>query len=309
MPNRSGEKRTRIKGQWLRAYEGKVALSICEQVAQGFTLNEICLDPEQGGVRKGLVHPNTFHRWCQVIPALADAYAQARKISAIALEEEALDAARDIRADPGSGTKVRAYEVSMGQLRWSASRRDPKSFGQQAGINVQVPIQINTNLDMAPGASGISTEEYPDVYTIEAQVVEPFAESDAENMAASSQQASEPGEDPASAPTSALEPLRGLEVFDENTQVEIPLRDNKRQPKPKRKKRASNRNSTRERSSRGDWSRRAASRRKRSNGGIDPLRLPGPSGKGTGAEEHPRSGDGDQHGADDKASSGAGPDT
>lgn len=277
MPNLSGERRASVKGNWMRAYEAKIALTICEGIAQGRTLNDICLDPERGGVRTGLVHPHTFTKWCQLIPALRDAYVEARRISATAFEEEALEAAREIRAEPESGTKVRAYEVSMGQLRWSASKRDPKNYGQQAGVNVQVPIQINTNLDLAPGAQTLSTDEYPDVFTIEAHVVERDAESDAENRGASDPQASEPPEEAASAPS--LELLRGMEVFDPNTQVVIPIRENKKPKSTKKRKRKYEPDPP---SERGDWSRRAAKRRERRNGGTDPLRFP--RGHATGAD-------------------------
>lgn len=142
-------------------FDAGKALIIIEQLAEGLTLNAICKDKE------GMPHPTTFKRWMVNNPELAKAYKVAVEISATSLEEEALDAAREIARAQRDGTHVRAVEVKLNQLRWSAERRDPSKFGTKSQINVRVPVQIITPIDLniESGPSG------KDIYTIQASAV------------------------------------------------------------------------------------------------------------------------------------------
>lgn len=151
-------------------YTPQVALRICEKVAQGETLSDIL----QPGV--GLPSRATFYRWLIQYPELARAYSTAREMSAFSMDEEALDLAREIRRNPGTAIRVRAYEVAMNQLRWSATRRNPKVFSDRAAISLTVPIQINTGLDLGQGSlpsvvgpDGKTISEV-DIYKVEAKV-------------------------------------------------------------------------------------------------------------------------------------------
>lgn len=150
-------------GRYVTPYDPDIALKIVELIADGQLLKEIC-KPE-----KGMPHRSTFHRWVIANPPLAKAYNAAIALSASTLEEDALAAAREIKADPGNGTKVRAFEVAMAQFRWSASRRDPAKFGERQVANIRVPIQINTTLDLGDSGAG-GTLEHPNIYGLTAQV-------------------------------------------------------------------------------------------------------------------------------------------
>lgn len=146
-------------GRFVPVYDPSVAMDILEKLADGQLLKEICAQP-------GMPHKDTFRRWVVNNPELGRAYEAAIRLSAVSLEEDALQAAREvkIKSKKLTGTEVRAYEVAMSQYRWSAARRDPAKFGERAPANITVPIQINTSLDLGAKA------EQENIYTITAKV-------------------------------------------------------------------------------------------------------------------------------------------
>lgn len=118
------------------------ATRVLEAIAAGDTLKDISQRP-------GFPTRDTFYKWMMLYPDLKLAYDAARELSALSLEEEALDMARTLKApNDFTGTKVRAYEVAMAQFRWSAERRDPSRYAGGQKTAVVVPIQINTTLDL-----------------------------------------------------------------------------------------------------------------------------------------------------------------
>lgn len=162
-----GRKNTAVAKK-LRGYDPDTALRICELVASGKTMREVvAMDdmPSQA----------TLYRWLVAYPKFHDAFEQARELSAQSFEDEALDMARTLKGkNDFTGTKVRAYEVAMGQLRWSAARRDPKRYGQRPDAGGGMNIQINTslNLDAAANAAG-------NMVTVEGKVLPSTPETDA----------------------------------------------------------------------------------------------------------------------------------
>jgi len=150
----------RSGGRFVTQYDPAIALEIIEKVAQGETIRKVC----EGDIR--FPHPVTFKRWVVNNPQLAKALDVAHKVSALSLEEEALDTAREIKLKQRDGTQVRAYEVLLQQLRWSAERRDPAKYGTRAPISIRVPIQINTSLDLGKQDDG--EIDGASIYTISA---------------------------------------------------------------------------------------------------------------------------------------------
>lgn len=153
-------------GQWLTKYDPKLVLEILERVADGETLTNICK------AVPGMPHPQTLRRWMVQYPEFGKAYGVAIQASATSLEDEALDAAREIARKQKDGTSVRAVEVKLGQLRWSMERRDPGKYGTRNQISVKVPVQIITPIDLNMG----SAESIPDIYTLEAKTIAPKEE-------------------------------------------------------------------------------------------------------------------------------------
>lgn len=160
-----GLARTEINGRFLTKYDPRLAIQIIEQIAEGKLLAEICTR------ENGMPHRNTFMKWVSREPELAQAYMAARELSAMTMEEEAIDVSRKLLADPGTAQRVSAANTLINQLRWSASRRDPKQFGDRAATQITVPIHITTSLDM--GGGGGSVAELPDIYTIDLTPEEP----------------------------------------------------------------------------------------------------------------------------------------
>ena len=154
---------TRSGSRQVTVYEPDLGLQICELVAEGHTLKAICEDPENK-----FPHRSTFGRWLIDQPELRKAYLAARELSAFAFEDQALSLAREIVNEPGSSQRVRAFDIAMNQLRWSAAKRNPREYGERTALQVTVPIQINTGLDL--GQEGASrSPEADNVYNVKAQ--------------------------------------------------------------------------------------------------------------------------------------------
>lgn len=152
-------------GKFVAVYDPNVGFEIVERLAGGELLRDILAKGS------GLPSPQTFRRWVTNNPPLAKAYSAAIQLSAMSLEEEALDLGRSIARKQEDGTQVRATEVAMNQLRWSASRRDPVRYGDKGGQQVIVPIQINTTLDLGNEVAG-GTTEHPNIYELQAEVTQ-----------------------------------------------------------------------------------------------------------------------------------------
>lgn len=134
-----------VGDRFVTQYNPVKALEIVERLADGETLNKICRG------QPGFPAPTTFKRWVSNNPDLAKALKAAIVMSAQSFEEEALDTARAIAKNPVDGTAVRAAEVKIKQLQWSAERRDASMFGQRNQINLKVPVQIITTLNLGEG--------------------------------------------------------------------------------------------------------------------------------------------------------------
>lgn len=154
------------------SYDPLLALRICERISQGETLLAVCAS-------HGMPTRQTFYKWVVNQPDLARAYSAAKVLSADSLEEEALEAGRSIRGNPETSQKVRAYEVDMNQLRWSAAKRNPRVYSDRGSIVLTVPIQINTPLNLGQEGAPLEIANEKSVYQIEATVElppEPAAE-------------------------------------------------------------------------------------------------------------------------------------
>lgn len=141
-------------------YNAEIALNICMRIAKGETLTEVCRD-------KNMPTYTTVLKWRVTYPEFEEAYENARRISAFALEDEALLAARKL-AGPNNfnAPRVSAMAHAMNQLRWSATKRNVKEFGDVKPGATVIPIQINTTLDLGQG--GVAPME-SDVYTLAAE--------------------------------------------------------------------------------------------------------------------------------------------
>ncbi len=142
-------------------------LEVLEQVAQGRLLQDICAQPGMPSVREVLVEVTGD----QDLKAL---WEQALKLSAQVFTEQALAKAEEIAQAPGVPQKVAAYRVLIEQLKWTAQKRDPSVFGDRQQVQLLVPIQINTTLDLGQGAGAGTPQPAPDdVYRIDLTALKP----------------------------------------------------------------------------------------------------------------------------------------
>lgn len=104
-------------------------------------------------------------------PDLARSYQEARALSGTTFEDKALELA-DKLASPNefTGVGVRSLEAAMAQYRWSATKRDPRSYAEaSASTGTMVPIQINTTLNLGQG--GPQVEQSKTVWEVQAEVL------------------------------------------------------------------------------------------------------------------------------------------
>lgn len=155
-----GYSQMKVDGKQMTAYNPQAALEICTRVANGETLKQICTK------ENGLVSLGTFQKWIKLFPDLAKAYHSARQLSAQAFEEKALDLAEKLATGTQTAQEIRGREVAMGQWRWSAARRDPANYGEKAPVNMIVPVQIITPLDLSGNVGAGEGNSGDDPYTL-----------------------------------------------------------------------------------------------------------------------------------------------
>jgi hypothetical protein len=156
-------------GKHLTRYDPAHALSIVERIAEGELLRDIT---RRDAVPKTVTR-TTFLKWVSTVPELAKAYEAAKVLSSLAFEEEAIDKARKTAQAPGSPQNVSAANLLVSQLRWSATRRNPTQYSDKGNLNIVVPINISTPLDLGSGVGGAETE-MPDAFSfsVPAQIEE-----------------------------------------------------------------------------------------------------------------------------------------
>lgn len=157
-------------GREVTKYDPALAFRIIEKVAMGGLVYELT-DPKN---KDGFPSAVTFYRWLTESPELREAYNGAVELSARFMEEEALRISKSAAyagTDP-TNQRLAAVKLYMEQLRWSASRRNPKQFSEKGSLNVVIPVQINTPLDLGGQGSGV-IKEIPNIYTIEAKLEVP----------------------------------------------------------------------------------------------------------------------------------------
>lgn len=139
----------------------EVAFAMIEQVAFGKTLRELEHDAD-------LPPMAVFMNWMVQNPEINQLWHKAREISSYALEDEAIHILRALRAEDGlTQNYLRAVNMLVEQLRWSADKRNSSVFGTRNQTSVVVPIQINTSLDLGEGTQvGRGTAEFPNIYEV-----------------------------------------------------------------------------------------------------------------------------------------------
>jgi hypothetical protein len=152
-------------GSHITTYTPELAIRICEGIAEWGSVNK-ALEAVKGAPSR-----NTWYRWLLLYPDLKAAQDRARELSAQSMEdtmlekvEELLDKSIDIPK-----ALLDRYNSALQQLRWSATRRDPRLYGEKSDLRIVVPIQIITDLNLGQdGAKVVNSENIYEVHAIEA---------------------------------------------------------------------------------------------------------------------------------------------
>lgn len=119
------------------SYSQEIGLAICERLAQGETLSQVCRDQDMPA-------RSTVYRWQEAEPAFRDTYRRARELQMEAWGDEIVDIADDTTLD--TVTRItpqgREYEtvdhenIQRSKLRvntrqWLMARLNPRLYGDK----------------------------------------------------------------------------------------------------------------------------------------------------------------------------------
>jgi hypothetical protein len=114
-------------------YTQEIADQICEQLADGMSLREICKADD-------MPNRSTVFRWCALIPEFSIQYARAREEQAEALADEIIAIADektgDVRVDSEGREQPDHEFIARSKLRvdarkWVASKLKPRKYGEK----------------------------------------------------------------------------------------------------------------------------------------------------------------------------------
>lgn len=115
-------------GTWSRApgklpvpWSNELAADVCERIAAGDLLSDVCEEP-------GAPTWGQWWHWLETQPALAEAYARARRLQAHSFAE------RLIKIPKAEDVNPQLARIESDNLKWLASRLNPRELGD----NLQV---------------------------------------------------------------------------------------------------------------------------------------------------------------------------
>lgn len=134
-------------------YPDNIKESICERLADGQSLREIC-------ACEGFPGKSTVMRWLQADDEFRDQYARAKEIGVEALAEDILDIADDAqndwmeRKDPQgrnagwvvNGESARRSQIRIDARKWLLSKLAPKKYGDRVDLNHSGTIGLAAEL-------------------------------------------------------------------------------------------------------------------------------------------------------------------
>lgn len=174
------------RGQYATPYDPKLAIAICERIAEGETLSGICKT-------EGMPDRTTFRKWVLADEDLRKAYEAARNLQAHSLFDEALDVTRQLKEDKDlDNTKVNAFRVALEHLRWSAGKLNPKEYGEKADPRGVVAVQIITPLNLGLSDRQRDPVAGENLYTLKATIEPEPGDTEKPNEVVSRQSATAP---------------------------------------------------------------------------------------------------------------------
>ena len=128
-------------------YSDELALTICERLADGMSLVEVCR-------AEGMPHRSTVFRWLEQHPSFRDRYARARDFQAESMFDDILNIADDARndwmersEDKGRGWIENGESLRRSQLRvearkWCAAKLTPRKYGDKIEVTGKITADV-----------------------------------------------------------------------------------------------------------------------------------------------------------------------
>lgn len=144
----------------LSADEQAISWAVLQSILLGATPKMI---EEEGGPSQAIIL-----NWLQRDQVFTQLYNRAREVSAYALEHRIMELSEDMDQWKGNNPdRTRRRNAHIENLKWAARVRNPGVFSDKATIQVKVPIQINTNIDMGEDEA---SRQVGNTFVIEADV-------------------------------------------------------------------------------------------------------------------------------------------
>jgi len=128
------------------SYTDEIAAEICERIADGQSLVEICRDPE--------MPPERTVRWwlAEGKGRFLQLYARAKEQQTERYVDEMISIADSVAGERESSPAVHAARLAIDTRKWAASKLLPKKYGDRLGVDStgSLTIKIVHGLGDAP---------------------------------------------------------------------------------------------------------------------------------------------------------------
>lgn len=117
------------------AYSDELADEICDRLAKGESLREICADRESGW----LPGESTVYRWLNENEPFRERYTRAREAQADGKFDEAWRI-----ASTATPENVQVARLQVDTIKWQASKLSPKKYGDS--VKVEGALGVNVTI-------------------------------------------------------------------------------------------------------------------------------------------------------------------
>lgn len=115
-------------------YTQDLADRICNELSEGNSLRRVCLE-------EYMPSKTTVFKWFRLYPQFVDQYARAKEESADVdmetiedLGDIAIEDAKNPKNAKSSNAIISAYKLKADNLKWAASKKKPKKYGDKTDI-------------------------------------------------------------------------------------------------------------------------------------------------------------------------------
>lgn len=114
-------------------FSAELAEEICDRIAKGESVKEICTDKESGW----LPGESTVYRWLAENEPFRERYALAREAQADGKFDEAWNIAKTATAE-----SVQVARLQVDTIKWQAAKLAPKKYGDSVKIDGAVGVTV-----------------------------------------------------------------------------------------------------------------------------------------------------------------------